>query len=565
MFSDRHSAPNTQGSSGQSHSSHEAESDRLLGDALQALASHQPGRAVSLIEKAARLVDEGERSSIPARVAVRISATHMLSFNGEPAEAERFLGEAIQLLATSFGDTDPDFHSMRAWRAELLAKTGRRQHAGEIVDSVLDWAESHAPHSALEVRALLIKSHLVASQVPPAAWGQVMSRIFGILPVVPVAERYDTAQALIAASGFEEAEGRFENARTFAREATASFQLSPGIPAEAGFMMRAQEAEMAHKLGDFAFARDKQLALLKEVVAHSGDKDRLAFSIRISLSETLIELNEFEAAENHLQSAIEKAKESEAYTVALQAADILSMLYISRDMEDEARAVRQSVDEIAGKLSSFNQLLARADSSVAHKALGGDFEGALEELEDLTKEAAQLSGVEKIYTEASLGATRAWVLSIAQPEEAREVLDQVMDAITALPPHLGEQLQVKVSMIESHLAVSSSEPSEACRRVQEQLDLLKRKEGSSHFTLRLALLTRLAMYQEQAGLGEDALTTAREIVSIHESRNEITSARYAKSLLFLAQMLPEESGERDRLIGRALPILERRGISLEDL
>jgi hypothetical protein len=101
--------------------------------------------------------------------------------------------------------------------------------------------------------------------------------------------------------------------------------------------------------------------------------------------------------------------------------------------------------------------------------------------------------------------------------------------------------------------------------VQEQLDLLKRKEGNSHFTLRLALLTRLAMYQEQAGLNSDAVTTAREIVTIHESRNETTSARYAKALLILAQMLPEASGERDGLIERALPILERRGISLEDL
>ena len=565
MFSNPNRNPGTQDSSKAGQASREPESSRFLNEALEALSEHQPGRAVSLVEKAIRAIDDSARASISARVTVRIHATHMLSLNGEAAEADRFLADAVQILATGNQDRDPDFHSLRAWRAELLAKTGRRQDAGEIADSVLEWCESHAPCSALEARALLVKSHLLASQVPAAAWGQVMSRIFSILPVVPVLERFDLSQALIAASAFEEAEGRFENARTFAREAIASFQLAPNAPLEAGFMMRAQESEMAHKIGDFVFARDKQLGLLKDVVAHANDKDPLALSIRISLAETHIELNEFEAAERQLQCSIDKAKEAEIYSVALQAADILSLLYISRDMQPEAQALRRSVDEIADQLSSFNQLLARADSSVAHKALGGDFEGALEELESLANEAAHLRGVERIFTEASLGATKAWVLSITQPDEAREALDAVIDSITALPPTLGEQLQVKVSMIESHLAVTSSDPSEACRRVQEQLDLLKRKEGNSHFTLRLALLTRLAMYQEQAGLNSDAVTTAREIVTIHESRNETTSARYAKALLILAQMLPEASGERDELIERALPILERRGISLEDL
>jgi hypothetical protein len=567
MFADRDSSRERQDSEREAPQGVQeaAESQRLIRCALDAFESHQAGRGLRYIEQAVQGVDVSSRSSVESRVAIRTEVVHTLILYNEPQEAERYLREASVLLATDPRSRELDVQYLRAWRAEVMLRSGNLGEALTMSRSVFDWARSNAPNSLLEVRALLVEAFVAAQQGTDQEYGAVMAQAFGTISVLKLEEMFLLSQVLASFSAAEEAQGRFLNAKLLAEAALKACEQSPERVVEAAQMLRAHEAQMYSKTGDFAGAKRINTALLKELVEVGGEHDPFALQVRISLAENCIEMSEFEAAESYLRFTLDTAREHEVFPMVWRAADVLLMLYSSRGMDEEAQEIQALIDGLQENLSESNQIINKADGSIVDMALNGDLEGALEELEGLFKKAEELEGSDAYAVETSLLATKAWVLASHRSEESREILNDVLDRLTVLPPEIEQSLRIKIAMTEAQLAVAEGKPEVACAVVQQELDGLTKREGQSSFNARGPLLFRLATLQDEAGFGDRAQKTARELVTLYTERKETGSIRYANSLILLARLLPNGADERSELVEQAVQLLQRRGLRLDDM
>lgn len=542
-----------------------AEGQRLIRCAVEAFGNHQAGRGLRYIEQAVQAADASARGSVESRVAIRTEVVHTLILYNEPQEAERYLREASVLLATDPRSRELDVQHLRAWRAEVMLRCGNLGEALTMSRSVFDWARSNAPNSLLEVRALLVEAFVAAQQGTDQEYGAVMAQAFGTISVLKLEEMFLLSQVLASFSAAEEAQGRFLNAKLLAEAALNACEQSPERVVEAAQMLRAHQAQMYSKTGDFAGAKRINTALLKELVEVGGEHDPFALQVRISLAENCIEMSEFEAAESYLRFTLDTAREHEVFPMVWRAADVLLMLYSSRGMDEEAQEIQALIDGLQENLSESNQIINKADGSVVDMALHGDLEGALEELEGLFKKAEELEGSDAYTVETSLLTTKAWVLASHRSEESREILNDVLDRLTVLPPEIEQSLRIKIAMTEAQLAVAEGRPEVACAVVQQELDGLTKREGQSSFNARSALLFRLATLQDEAGFGDKAQKTARNLVSLYTDRKETGSIRYAQSLVLLARLLPNGADERLDLVEQAVQLLQRRGLRLDDM
>ncbi len=538
--------------------SHIEEIGRLLQTALKELRGYNSGRALNCIMRAVEISDTSAISSNALRADVREQAAYMLNVYGEVVDAERYLTETIQLRATNQSTPMEELHKLRTVKAEMLGKLGRFDEARSLWSYVGYWVERHAPNSLLEKHVLIGQANLASREGDLVTHGRFMVQLFNTISTVPKESRSELVEMLVEASADEEAEGRFKMAGLLVREALLTAETN-GEPPETTEIIRLKVAAMAHKAGDFAEARVLRTKLLREIVEQQGDSSQQAVEIRIALAETLVELNEFEAAENMLRVSLDICLQEGYDNEAMQSADTLTMLYGSRNLHAEAREVLASIADLVSNMPAQHRLLLRAETSVAEKAFGGDLQGACQELEKLLCEARELQGIERACVEGSILASLVCVYLRADTntERAREYLNLAYDAISNLPSKFAEGVLLKVRDVEAQLANMEQDPERVCKIIQSQMDSMERMDGRANFNIKSIMLERLGKAQYNAGKLVESQQTMRGLKVLLESRNDLTSMRYARALIALAQLLPEGDSEIEPLIEKALPILQR--------
>lgn len=531
---------------------------RLLQTALKELRGYNNGRALNCIMRAVEISDTAAIRSNALRADVREQAAYMLNVYGEVVDAERYLTETIQLHATNQSTPMEHLHTLQTLKAEMLGKLGRFDEARSLWSDVGYWVARHAPNSVLEKRVFIGQANLASKEGDLVTHGRFMVQLFNTISIVPKESRSELVEMLVEASADEEAEGRFKMAGLLVREAVRIAETN-GEPHEATTILRLKVAAMAHKAGDFAEARVLRTKLLREIVEQQGDPSQQAVEIRIALAETLVELNEFEAAENMLRVSLDICLQEGYDNEAMQSANTLTVLYGSRNLNAEVREVLASLAGVVSNMPAQHRLLLRAETSVAEKALGGDLQGACKELEELLCEARELQGVERAYVEGSILASFVWVYLRADTntERAREYLNLAYEAISNLPSKFAEGVLCKVRDVEAQLANMDEDPERACEIIQSQMDSMERMDGHANFNIKSIMFERLGMAQREAGKLVESQQTMRELKGLLESHNDLTSMRYARALVGLAQLLTEGDSEIEPLIEKALPILQR--------
>ena len=521
------------------------------------------GRALRLVEDAIRLVDERSGAFALPKREIRKEAACILTMRNEPAEAERYIGDVLQSLATAGQQHDVEFYKLQVWRGTLLLSVPRQADAEALFSSAHGWAERNALNSALHVQVLLGLAHLRADR-GDASFGAAMSEVLARVKLLSSEDLSEVTHDLTIASWYEERSSRFESALALAESALEACDRQASVDRPVRDTIRLHIADMAHHVGAFGRARHLRTELLNESIERSGAVSRPALFMMNALAETCCEQGDFEAGEHLFLKALDGAESTRQHDLALRAGDALSTRYLFRGMREEAEELCSRMQRSVAELSGANRITASAETEVMRLAQSGDGEAALMRLDELFAEAEKLQGLERQMAEASLSLQKAWVLSDVNPSLALEAWQDAADKVTLLPATLSELLAEKVDFVELYVSRSGGDPDRASEVLRRQINNLGRREGKADFATRSALMGNLASVEVEAGRYESGLQLARQLVTLHEDAKDTQSAQYAMALHLLAVLLGDDSPEYEGLKEKALEIAQRKGLSFDD-
>lgn len=535
--------------------------EELLMPAVQFFSELLPEKGLRAVRDAVQVVDSSSARDPYARSAIRTGAAAILDCFELYEDAAEYLSQAIQIEATASSAPSQELACQQVWRGELLCRLGRLVDAESAASLGLEWISALDRNSPLEVRAKLALAAIYRARQDHGRFGTTMSAVFSDLQDIPAESQAELSDVLESTARQWAKEGSFKDALALAQMAESICEEIPSVGRADYWTLRAFVGEIMHKIGQFDCARKVREGILEELVADpdAGPLDSDTIQASCVLAETLLELNQFERAERILSDALERAKEADDPQSASMCFDLLTVQYVSRGMEAEAEALRESVADILEELSLGTRILRRVDGELLELAMEGQEGAALEQLDELMAEAARLEEGERRYVELCLLAAKALMVVGSSPEEAREILDEVFERSLALPDSYVESVKMRASMVEEILARQADDPERAIELAEHQLSELNRVEGESRSRLRIRMLQSLAITQSSAGRDEDAVETARRAIEVHERHNDVRSLMFAESLMILARLLPKGDEEAKKLNEKASEIRERYG------
>ncbi len=536
----------------------EAHARELLRDAAGRFSRLETPQGLAAVRHAVEAIDHASFSSDYSRQWVRLEAARLLAQYEQLEEAEEQVNSAIQIASTSGALGSLQLASMKIFRAELQQGLGRLGDAEQSVTSALSGFEGER-HHPLALSANLTLANIKLDQGNQEQYGALMCAAFSELSAAAAANPQEVFELLEDAACQRADEGKFEQALILAQESLSIYRGSPEIPAESIQLLRAQIGTFLHKLGRFEQARDIRAAVLREREANcSGGTSRdAALQAKFELAETLLELNDFERAEGLLHKAMATAQELQKPRFAMKCADLLCVEYLDRGMHDEVRELRTRTAEFEPQLSAGNRLINETEGELLELARRGSPEEALARIDERLVQAEALPEGEGRFVRLCLLVTKALVVVRESADTAREILDEIFDQSLSLPASFQDSLQARMAAVEVAIAREQNDPERSIEVALKQLRVLEKAEGEGRSSTRITIMQWLAISQNAADRPEEAIETLRKVVVLHERHNDTQSLPFAKSLMLLADFLPDEDPEAASLRERALPILER--------